>query len=80
MATCPNCNARDRVSLDRRLVTAPVGDFSLAGVQIKFAAQLMFVLACDIELGGCGWTIAGEIDGDYFVQKIVIKPGANILE
>lgn len=48
----------------------PVGNFSLPGAQMKFSANEVpeFELACDPDLGGCGWAIRGYREAHSFVE------------
>lgn len=45
-ATCPACGERE-LHIVRKLRAAQVGEFSLAGAQVKFTAQEWPYLVCD---------------------------------
>lgn len=79
MATCPNCQSCTTITLDNRFIARPLDEYSLAGTQIKFSAHRVYVLECETHLGGCGWSITGDIEhgdkGDYFIQRTVLNPG-----
>jgi hypothetical protein len=55
------------MTLDRTgrttLVAKRIGTFSLAGAQMKVSAVEVevFVLACDPDVGGCGWSVDGYV-------------------
>lgn len=73
MATCPECGHRDRMTLDRTgdttLVARPPGTWSLAGAQPKTSAVRaeVLLLACDPDMGGCGWSRRSYIDDGVLV-------------
>lgn len=70
MATCPKCGTRDTsmaLTGTGELVAAPVGSFSLAGVQAKFPARLRHRLTCEKARGGCGWSVTGVVVDGYLV-------------
>jgi hypothetical protein len=65
MATCPKCKTSSRVDpgalvVEEVIVAKPVGTFSLAGAQMKFAATER--LRCT----KCGWSVLGHIEDDQF--------------
>lgn len=67
---CPECGVTGSLDLSIRLVAHQVGDFSLAGVQMKFSARDTPVLGC----GKCGFELYGEIDDN---ENAVFHPGAT---
>jgi hypothetical protein len=68
MGTCPECGASSRVDptfeISKVLITRHIGDFSLAGAQIKLIGQEVLVL----RHLSCGWYIYGYIKGNDFVS------------
>lgn len=59
------CCDRDKSVWEVRpvLVAKEVGDFSLAGAQMKFSVVEKAELYCT----ACGWTITGRVEEGYFV-------------
>lgn len=55
---CPECEFSElRLSLEMR--AAEIGDFSLAGAQMKFSVKAHPCLEC----AECGWYLFGTVDG-----------------
>lgn len=57
--TCPWCGQTGGMTLDRVLKARPIGDFSLAGAQMKVSAVERYELACTV----CGRSQLGHIEG-----------------
>jgi hypothetical protein len=57
---CPRCGAIGTLDIVVRLVVAPIGEFSLSGVMMKFPARQLPVLTCS----GCGLDHVGQWDPD----------------
>ncbi len=57
---CPACAATGTLSIDQVFDAAPVGDFSLAGVMMKFTGRFRPVLKCS----ACGLDHRGEFEPD----------------
>lgn len=60
---CPRCHAGPgtlTITPDGDLVARPLGDFSLSGSQIKFAARARPVLRCS----ACDLAVQGDWDDD----------------
>lgn len=65
MATCPDCGASSRVDptafdVTETLVASPIGEWSLAGVQLKTPATVQQRLTCR----RCGWFVTGRVDSE----------------
>lgn len=74
--TCPNCGVdKDTLSIERKFETAQIGDFSLAGGQMKTSARVVLVINCE----NCGWTAQGCVVGRHFVVNAegVINEGRH---
>lgn len=64
--TCPQCGAgKESLSIRKGFVSAPIGDFSLAGSQMKFSATEVLLIECD----QCNWGAEGHFEGRHFVVK-----------
>jgi len=59
-ADCPNCYTPGSLSIKVELAAKPVGDFSLAGAQIKVSAFEVPVLSC----WACPLRVTGRFDED----------------
>lgn len=65
---CPQCGfvkddrpvSRTGLYIDIEFVAKPIGDFSLAGMQIKVSGRELPVLKCR----NCPFKLVGEFDGD----------------
>lgn len=55
---CRFCGPEQPLRVEMRLEAAPIGSFSLAGVQAKFSAKEWPYAVCD----GCGRSSRGEQD------------------
>lgn len=75
------CGApKSAASVEPVFEARPVGEFSLAGVQPKFSAQMKARMSC----GACGWFATGHMEdveiedgiliGGYFVADTVAAP------
>ncbi len=53
---CPNCGEA-RLTLSWWMIAKPIGDFSLAGRQLKFSVVQNAAILC----GGCGTAVFGRI-------------------
>lgn len=51
----------------------PVGDYSLAGVQTKFSAQMKARMSC----GACGWSALGQLE-DVELEDVELEDGMFI--
>lgn len=65
------CCGTDKKALELRamLTAKEIGDYSIAGVQVKFLAKTGATISCT----NCGWTAVGHvedavIDGNTFVR------------
>lgn len=68
---CPKCG-RKEVYLTLELSAKDLGDFSLAGAQLKFSMAEVPVLTCfadqdEESLLLCEWTLEGKVVGDEAV-------------
>lgn len=50
---CPKCGELNRMQVRQEFKTSPVGSYSLAGVQMKFSGQVVWVYRCQ-ECGAHG--------------------------
>ena len=57
---CPECKIQGVLRLTKVLQVKPIGDYSLAGVQLKFSAIERPVLSCL----ACQMSIVGDYDSD----------------
>lgn len=57
---CLNCNKVGSLSIEIKLVTKPLGTFSLSGAQMKTTGRMLPVIMCS----ECGFVLVGEFDGD----------------
>ena len=77
---CPTCG-QDSIFLTLELQGSKLGDFSLAGMQVKFSMKEVPVLICDGEVRNgdrpelfeyteCSWRLVGTIeDGQAVFQR-----------
>lgn len=59
MRPCPRCGSVGTVVLGQVMVAAPLGTFSLAGVQLKTSAWRGWELACS----ACPFRVLGHVEG-----------------
>lgn len=64
---CPHCGATGTLDItvtavDVGVTATPLGDFSLSGSQMKFAARTHATGAATITCTGCGWTRQGRLE------------------
>lgn len=78
MSTAHCCGApRSALELSPTLTAATVGGYSLAGVQVKFAATSGATLTCT----NCGWSAHGHVeypvieDGKFVSGNFVVHDG-----
>jgi hypothetical protein len=57
---CPECHLVEKLYIDIQLVAKPIGEFSLAGAQMKFSGKTCPVLKCR----NCEFELVGEFDGE----------------
>lgn len=62
MATCPDCQRRDRLTLTQTGRLTNLRPANLAGVQLKYEGQPEHELACDR-----GWHILGYLDNGHLL-------------
>lgn len=57
---CPECSVVGYLYITSRFISKPIGDFSLAGAQMKTVGSMKPVLKCH----NCSLDLVGEFDGD----------------
>jgi predicted RNA-binding Zn-ribbon protein involved in translation (DUF1610 family) len=76
--TCPNCGTdKSALSIERQFISREIGEFSLAGNQMKTSASVVLVIKC----GECGWKAIGHIEDKYFVVDTagVVSEGRSLV-
>lgn len=67
---CPQCGALGFLEITERLLAKEIGDFSLSGNQMKFAAQAVPVLRCRM----CSLDLVGRYDRAHAVFSPPVPP------
>lgn len=62
---CPQCTHPGGLKIHLEFASESIGDFSLAGAQMKLSVREVPVLSCS--LLGCNLILVGEIQGDMAV-------------
>lgn len=57
---CPTCGMIGYLTITTRFIARPIGEFSLAGAQMKFSGAMKPVLKCS----NCTFDLVGDWDGD----------------
>jgi hypothetical protein len=70
---CPQCGLINKLYINIEFVVAHIGDFSLAGMQVKFPGRERPVLKCK----NCPFTLAGEFDGEGYATFTPAAPKAE---
>lgn len=58
--SCPKCSVVGYLHIENEFISKEIGDFSLAGAQMKLSGTMRPVLKCH----NCDLRIIGEFDGD----------------
>lgn len=80
---CPDCG-QPTVFMTMRMVAKPIGDFSLAGEQVKFSMSELPVLFCSATMAklpweGCEWELTGRMEGEHAVFTPSTSPEESSL-
>jgi len=70
---CPECSVVGYLYLTSRFIAKPIGEFSLAGAQMKVSGTMKPVLKCH----NCSLDIVGEYDDDNHATFATPKEEGN---
>lgn len=70
---CPGCEGLGTFVLSPVMITAQIGEFSLAGNQLKTSASVGIRATCD----QCGWGGVGVVEENYLVIRDLEAPAAE---